>query len=138
MDFPRGPRDRAPSLRSLMPARSTYSQSVSLKSGEVAFHTVLKPGATTKQESAFAPSSYGATDTGSNRQEHDHRRAADGRVPACEPQLRAAPVDPECRDVVGSVIAHVHEIPGRLDGEMARVIAAGPLLGEQGQLSRAP
>src|SRR5450755_1868113 len=66
-------------------------------------------------------------------QENDDGRRPDRRVLSGKGERARLPVDAKAGDGVAALVAAIEESAGRIDGEAARIIAAGPLLSDEGQ-----
>src|SRR5574340_455184 len=69
-------------------------------------------------------------------QEHDGRRATHAHELPGEGEHASRLVDAERGHHVVYVVTDVHEIPARIDVELTRIIAPGPLVPDEGRVSR--
>lgn len=68
-------------------------------------------------------------------EEYDGRRVADGCVFSGELQCSQFLIHPKNGNVVAALITGVWEFSGWIEIETARVVAPGPLIGDEGQLT---
>jgi len=66
----------------------------------------------------------------------DDRRIADGSESAGKCKGTGLSIHAESGDRVGSLIAGIEEVPGRIEIEAAGIVAARPLFADEGQRSR--